>query len=220
MNRFYKYIISLLFLADFLIIYGILLSVFFNKTGLIMTLTFAGYYVLVIWSLLFFISLLGLMFYRHRIIPSKIFIVSIVVIILNYYLTYLCQFTHTPDIFSYDDFVRSTKRFILYFPKEYYWAIFQVISFIVSILVKDKKNLKGLKINLIISFIRSSLLFFCIIIYILPMLKDDFLRRDFDLMYFSISPRFQLFLVYFIVSCIIEFGIDFIIKKCSKVSLK
>ena len=149
-NKFYKGIISLFFLTDFFIIYGIVLSVVFNKIKIMMSLTIVGRAVPIIWGVLFIIFLLGLIFYRHKIISFKEFIASIFVITLTCYLTYLCQFTHTPDIFTCDDLIWSTERIFLYFPKEYYWVILQGISYIISIIVKDKKNLKGLKINIVL----------------------------------------------------------------------
>lgn len=216
MNRFYKYIVSLLFLTDFLIAYGIISSAFFNKIELMMRLRFFGVVILLLWSLLFIFSLLGVIFYRHKIISFKVFIASIFAIIINYYLTYLCQFTHTPDLFTSDDLIWSTKRFIFYFPKEYYWLILQGISYIISITIKDKKNLKGLKTNLIISLIRFFFLLICFSVYFIPFFIDDVLRSDFGPIFLFIL----IFSVYFIISCIIEFGIDFVIKKCSKPSLE
>ena len=210
-NKFYKGIISLFFLTDFFIIYGIVLSVAFNKIKIMMSLTIVGRAVPIIWGVLFIIFLLGLIFYRHKIISFKEFIASIFVITLTCYLTYLCQFTHTPDIFTCDDLIWSTERIFLYFPKEYYWVILQGISYIISIIVKDKKNLKGLKINIVISFIRIFLLFICISILFIQFCKDCILEKNFLFI--------LIFFIYFIISCIIEFGIDFVIKKCSKVNL-
>lgn len=212
MNRFYKYIISLLLLFDFLLAYGIVSSVFFNKIELMMRFGIFGVGLPILWSLLFILSLLGVIFYRHKIISVKVFVASIFAVIISCYLTYLCQFTHTPDFFTYDDFIWSTKRFIFYFPKEYYWLILQGVSYIISIIVKDKKNLKGLKANIIISLIRIFFLMICFTVYFI----DDILRSGFS----PILLFILIFSLYFIISCIIEFGIDFVIKKCSKVSLE
>ena len=216
MNRFYNYIISLLFLTDFLIAYGIISSAFFNKIELMMGLRIFGDVILLLWGLLFVFSLLGVIFYRHKIISFKAFIASIFAIIISYYLTYLCQYTHTPDLFTSDDLIWSTKRFILYFPKEYYWLILQGISYIISIIVKDKKKLKGLKTNLIISLIRFLFLLICFTVYFMSFFRDDVLGSDFGPIFLFIL----IFSVYFIISCIIEFGIDFVIKKCSNTSLE
>ena len=113
MNKSYKIISFLLLCFSLLIICGIILSAFFNRTGLMMNLSLADG-ILVMWFLLFIIILLGLIFYRHKIISLKLFITSMVLIFVNYYLTYLCQFIHTPDIFSSDDFIWSTKRFFFH----------------------------------------------------------------------------------------------------------
>ncbi len=207
MNKSYKIISFLLLCFALLIICGIVLSAFFNRTGLMMNLSLADG-ILVIWFLLFIIILLGLIFYRHKIISLKLFITSMALIFVNYYLTYLCQFIHTPDIFSSDDFIWSTKRFFFHFPKTSICEILQGLSYIISVIVKDKKQLKGLKTNLIISLLRIILLVFTMI----PFFMDDILIMGSNL----ICSFALILLIYFVTSCVIEFGIDFVIKKCQK----
>lgn len=207
MNKSYKIISFLLLCFALLIICGIILSALFNRTGLMMNLSLADG-IFVIWFLLFVITLLGIIFCRHKIISLKLFITSIVLIFVNIYLTYLCQFIHTPDIFSYDDFICYTKRFFFHFPKTSICEILQGLSYIISVIVKDKKQLKGLKTNLIISLLRIILLVFTMI----PFFMDDILIMG---MNFICSFSLVL-LIYFVISCVIEFGIDFVIKKCQK----
>ena len=207
MNKSYKIISFLLLCFALLIICGIVLSAFFNRTGLMMNLSLADG-ILVIWFLLFIFILLGLIFYRHKIISLKLFITSMVLIFVNYYLTYLCQFIHTPDIFSSDDFIWSTKRFFFHFPKTSICEILQGLSYIISVIVKDKKQLKGLRTNLIISLLRIILFVFTMI----PFFMDDILIMGSNL----ICSFSLVLLIYFVISCVIEFGIDFVIKKCQK----
>lgn len=112
MNRFYKVVSLILFLSDTLIICGIVSAIFFYTTELMMILAILfGNIVPTIWCVLFAIFILGLILYRRKKISAKTFIFSIFLIILNCYLTYLCQFTHTPDIFTCKDFIWATKRF-------------------------------------------------------------------------------------------------------------
>lgn len=112
MNRFYKVISLVIFLSDVLIICGIASALFFSATELMMILAILlGSIVPIIWCVSFMIFIFGLILYRRKIIAAKIFVLSIFLIIINCYLTYLCQFTHTPDIFTCKDFIWATRRF-------------------------------------------------------------------------------------------------------------
>ena len=86
--------------------------------------------------------------------------------------------------------------------------LLSVIQAGAQVIVKDKKQLKGLKTNLIISLLRIILLVFTMI----PFFMDDILIMGMNF----ICSLSLMVLIYFIISCIIEFGIDFVIKKCQK----
>lgn len=211
MNRFYNIITLIIALIDLLIIFAIVSCVVFNKVELMIMISVTTNRFLIQWCFLFLIFLVGLIFYRHHTISSKLFGASIFVILINCYLTYLCLFVHSADIFNYDDFIWGSKRFLIHVPKDHYIAILQVISYIVSIIVKDKKNLAGLKTNIIITLIRLGLLALSVVPFVV-VYKDAFLRAVPSVLWLFIASC----LVYSIISCNIEFGIDYLMKATSK----
>ena len=154
---------------------------------------------LVQWFILFMLFLLEFILYLHNAIAKKVFVFSIVVMFVDFYLTYICMFTHTPNIFTADDFVITTKRFFFYMPLEYYWAILQGFSYIAVIVLKKRKRINGFQINILISFCRLVVL----VLSLLPLLLD-------------IKKCFIILIVYFIVSFAIEAAIDFVFKKIRK----
>lgn len=199
MNKFYKGINILLTLRNILIAAGIVLAVFSNKVGLMMCLELGANSALVQWFILFMLFLLEFILYLHNAIAKKVFVFSIVVMFVDFYLTYICMFTHTPNIFTADDFVITTKCFFFYMPLEYYWAILQGFSYIAVIVLKKRKRINGFQINILISFCRLVVL----VLSLLPLLLD-------------IKKCFIILIVYFIVSFAIEAAIDFVFKKIRK----
>ena len=88
MNKFYKGINILLTLRNILIAAGIILAVFSNKVGLMMCLELGANSALVQWFILFMLFLLEFILYLHNAIAKKVFVFSIVVMFVDFYLTY------------------------------------------------------------------------------------------------------------------------------------
>ena len=204
MNKFYKVINIFLALRNLLIAVGIILATVFNKVELMMRYFALGADSAIIqWCILFILFLLELILYLHKIITKKVFVFSIVAMFANFYLTYICMFTHTPDIFTAKDFIVTTKRFFFYMPLEYYWAILQGISYIVFVIVKERKRINGLQINIAISFFRIIIL----VLSLLPLLLNP------EKITINVKQTLIILIVYFIISFIIETAIDFVFKK-------
>lgn len=157
MNSFYKVFNLILFIHNLFIIVGILLAVIALRVDFMLHyLALNGDTVFFQWIIIFILFLIEFLFYLKKIINRKKLIFSIIVIIIHYYLTYLCMFTHTPDFFTLADLIFSTKRFFLHMPLMYYWFILQGLSYIVLAKVKNEKQLQGFRINASLSIYRVS----------------------------------------------------------------
>ena len=112
MNSLYKVFNLILFIHNLFIIVGILLAVIALRVNFMLYyLALNGDTVFFQWIVIFILFLIEFLFYLKKIINRKNLIFSIIVIIIHYYLTYLCMFTHTPDFFTLADLIFSTKRF-------------------------------------------------------------------------------------------------------------
>lgn len=174
MNSFYKVFNLILFIHNLFIIVGILLAVIALRVDFMLYyLAFNGDTVFFQWIIIFILFLIEFLFYLKKIINRKKLIFSIIVIIIHYYLTYLCMFTHTPDFFTLADLIFSTKRFFLHMPLMYYWFILQGLSYIILAKIKNEKQLRGFRINASLSIYRVSFLRLSLLDHYLPV-KTNF----------------------------------------------
>ena len=154
-------------------------------------------------GILFILFLLELILCLHNVVTKKVFLFSVLAGFVDFYLKYICMFTHTPDIFTASDFVLSTKRFFFYMPLEYYWAILQVLSYVVSIIIKKRKRISSFRTNILISLFRVILL----VLSLLPLFLNPKVN------YINVKECCIALAVYFVISFIIESAIDFIFKR-------
>ncbi|NVP24315.1 hypothetical protein [Treponema phagedenis] len=208
MNRFYKVFNLGLFIYNLFIIGGIALAVSaLNVDFMMYYLALNGDRAFFQWIIIFILFLIEFLFYLKNSINRKNVIFSIIVILIHYYLTYLCMFTHTPDVFTFSDVIFFTKRFFLHMPLMYYWFILQGLSYIIGAVVKNKKQLRGFRINTLFSVYRVIFLW----LSLLPLLLFDETNaihlKEF-IIGFILVP-----LVYFIISFMIELSMDFILRQ-------
>ena len=208
MNSFYKVFNLILFIHNLFIIVGILLAVIALRVDFMLYyLAFNGDTVFFQWIIIFILFLIEFLFYLKNIINRKNLIFSIVVIIVHYYLTYLCMVTYKPDFFTLAELIFSTKRFFLHILLMDYWFILQGLSYIIVAIIKHKKQLHGFRINASLSIYRVIFLW----LGLLPSLLFDKTNvidlNEFIIVFILVS------LIYFIISVIIELSIDFILQR-------
>ena len=168
MNSFYKVFNLILFIHNLFIIVGILLAVIALRVDFMLYyLALNGDTVFFQWIVIFILFLIEFLFYLKKIVNRKKLIFSIIVIIVHYYLTYLCMFTHTPDFLTLADLIFSTKRFFLHMPLMYYWFILQGLSYIIVAIIKHKKQLHGFRINASLSIYRVIFLWLSLLPFLL-----------------------------------------------------
>ena len=208
MNSFYKVFNLILFIHNLFIIVGILLAVIALRVDFMLYyLALSGDMVFFQWIIIFILFLIEFLFYLKKIINRKKLIFSIIVIIIHYYLTYLCMFTHTSDFFTLADLIFSTKRFFLHMPLMYYWFILQGLSYIILSIVKNKKQLQGFRINASLSIYRVIFLWLSLLPFLLFDKTNEINLKEFIIGFILVS------LIYFIISFIIELSIDFILQR-------
>ena len=208
MNRFYKFFNLVLFIHNLFIIVGILLTVIASKSDFMMYyLALTGCSVFFQWTIIFILFLIEFLFYLKNIVNRKNLIFSIVVIIVHYYLTYLCMFTHTPDFFTLPELIFSTKRFFLHILLMDYWFILQGLSYIIVAIIKHKKQLHGFRINASLSIYRVFFLWLSLLPFLLFDKTNVIDLNEFIIVFILVS------LIYFIISFMIELLIDFILQR-------
>ena len=208
MNSFYKVFNLILFIHNLFIIVGILLAVIALRVNFMLYyLALNGDTVFFQWIIIFILFLIEFLFYLKKIINRKNLIFSIIVIIIHYYLTYLCMFTHTPDFFTLADLIFSPNRFFLHMPLMYYWFILQGLSYIILAKVKNEKQLQGFRINASLSIYRVIFLWLSLLPFLLFNKTNEINLKEFIIGFILVS------LIYFIISVIIELSIDFILQR-------
>ena len=208
MNGFYKVFNLILFIHNLFIIVGILLTVIASKSDFMMYyLALTGCSVLFQWIIIFILFLIEFLFHLKKIINRKKLIFSIIVIIVHYYLTYLCMVTYKPDFFTLTELIFSTKRFFLHILLMDYWFILQGLSYIIVAIKKNKKQLHGFRINASLSIYRVIFLWLSLSPFLLFDKTNVIDLNEFIIVFILVS------LIYFIISVIIELSIDFILQR-------
>lgn len=227
LNNFFKLTNICILLNSLFILTGLLMALLAGRTELIFYLFMYNIDTVSIqWYIISLLLTIELVYYKKGKIRKSVFITSIIIAVINFYLVYLCMFIHTPNGFDYNDFLYASRRFF-YLPISFFDSKEVIINISTAILVqlfclfagfkiKIKKKLKGVKVNILSAGIKTIVLYITFLITILLIITMSLGREvEIDIFNLNISLLF-LSLACLPFAFIIEFLMDAIIEKQGK----
>ena len=209
MNKVYKALNVFLIAYNFVMLFEILAAVIASRPDFIMRfrLGLNGDRVFIQWMILFLLFLFEYLFFLRKNVSRKTLVLSAIMTVLNFYLSYLFLFIHTPDIFTARDLAFATKRFFTHLPLLYFGEILLGLSFLVIVKLKSKKGFHGAKVNAFISAGRVVFLW----LSSMPLLIMEGSGASVDDVNKAAFAIILISAVCFLVSFVLELATDFIL---------